>query len=655
MVAFVILDFSRVPICDNADEEMDCNFENSFYVGDVGNVSVGDDEAMDVELLDGNSFDSIEEDHLKLEILKSTVTQSYTEIIQALDHKKCSIKRRIDSSIHLINTLNEKARKIANYSREQSNDINNCEDCCDLVHLLAAEVKVSEKVSQRRHLVSLAPPSWTIDKISSTLEVNKSIVRSAKAMRRERKSFLYQPNKPKRFFSRKTKDLVASFYNHPDVSSTSPCQNQVVSIKQKNGKKKKVMKQLLLRSIKQTFLDFQEKYPQMKMSFTSFYRLKPRNVVLPNARSLSSCVCIYHANLCLKAEVFGRKYSHKDFLAEYVCDISSKSCMFGTCSYCPGAESLSGFLQAKLQDKIIDNTPVKYRAWEKCPKGFVELNRKEASVESFINGVCEDMPKFTRHHFIAKAQNRAFEQAKENLSEGEMIILSDFSENFEFKVNRAPQSRHYKKKACTIVPFILFHRLPTGETKQTNTVVFSDSLDHNTAMWHACRIKVLNFIKEKFDFISDVRYFSDGASSQFKNRKNMGLLLLHEEILGLSSSRWCFYCTSHGKNQADAIAGIIKRNVEDHSIRAVYQKQIQKPKEMFKHVCENFPHIKSFFISKAECQVVASELESLFENFLQIKGMRSRHSFVPISGTKKMVMYDYTDDLPSGKEVIIRK
>ena len=52
-------------------------------------------------------------------------------------------------------------------------------------------------------------------------------------------------------------------------------------------------------------------------------------------------------------------------------------------------------------------------------------------------------------------------------------------------------------------------------------------------------------------------YFSDGAGSQYKNRKNFVNLCSHQEDFGVSAE-WHFYVTSHGKGACDGLGGTLK-------------------------------------------------------------------------------------------------
>ena len=57
--------------------------------------------------------------------------------------------------------------------------------------------------------------------------------------------------------------------------------------------------------------------------------------------------------------------------------------------------------------------------------------------------------------------------------------------------------------------------------------------------------------------IEKVRYWSDGASSQFKNQYVFTNLRFHQSDYGITAD-WNFFATSHGKGENDGVGGMSK-------------------------------------------------------------------------------------------------
>lgn len=65
-------------------------------------------------------------------------------------------------------------------------------------------------------------------------------------------------------------------------------------------------------------------------------------------------------------------------------------------------------------------------------------------------------------------------------------------------------------------------------------------------------------MREQFSNVSKIYYFSDGVSSQYKNRHNFLNLCYHAEDFQIKAE-WHFFAISHEKGPCDAIGGTIKR------------------------------------------------------------------------------------------------
>ena len=95
-------------------------------------------------------------------------------------------------------------------------------------------------------------------------------------------------------------------------------------------------------------------------------------------------------------------------------------------------------------------------------------------------------------------------------------------------------------------------------------------------------------------------YFSDGASSQYKN-KNFVNVCQHINDFGISAE-WNFFASSHGKNSCDGIGGTTKREVTRASLERPYNNQILMPIDMFKFCQDKITGVKYIFVPAKEIQ-----------------------------------------------------
>ena len=90
-------------------------------------------------------------------------------------------------------------------------------------------------------------------------------------------------------------------------------------------------------------------------------------------------------------------------------------------------------------------------------------------------------------------------------------------------------------------------------------VIISDCLQHDTIAVYLYQTMLIMFLKQALPFpLKKIMYFCDGATSQYKNRKNFLNLCHHEMDFGVKAE-WKFSATSHGKGACDGLGGTVKR------------------------------------------------------------------------------------------------
>lgn len=122
------------------------------------------------------------------------------------------------------------------------------------------------------------------------------------------------------------------------------------------------------------------------------------------------------------------------------------------------------------------------------------------------------------HDFIAHQQSQYFKKRKQYLSDGEMLVVCDFSENNTFVIQDEIQAHHWVSKQCLIHPFTLYWK-ENGVEKMKSIVVIAESLKHDVIAVHLFHSKLIEFIKKEHN-VKKLVFFSDGAAGQYKNRKN---------------------------------------------------------------------------------------------------------------------------------------
>ena len=143
--------------------------------------------------------------------------------------------------------------------------------------------------------------------------------------------------------------------------------------------------------------------------------------------------------------------------------------------------------------------------------------------------------------------------------------------------------------------------------------------------------KLIEFLKPILPFsLKKIIYFSDGAASQYKNRKNFINLCNHEADFGIQAE-WHFSATSHGKGASDGVGGTVKHLAARANLQRPYEQQIMTPFQLFEWASESIPGTIFKYCSIEEYEELKHHLEKRFDNSRTIPGTRKLHSFVPIS------------------------
>ena len=505
-------------------------------------------------------------------------------------------------------------------------------------------------------LLTLAPISWTIAETASYFNVSVSEVRRARILKSE-KGILSMPDKRKgRAMSEEEKKIVTDFYESDDYSRMQPGMNDSISVRVNENKKKvKVQKRLLLMNIDELYSKYKD-YCSTTLFMkpcgrTKFFMNRPEHVVEVGAKGTHNvCVCEKYQNVKLMVDALCRGSEQKYlFMDRIVCDIKEQVCMMKRCGKCPGIISL----RPHILEIVGDRRTIKYKMWVSTDRSMLE--HKESSASDFIDCLLQKIDSLTTHHFIAKAQTKFCRDLKENITANECLIQGDFSQNYSMFIQDSTQASFFNPVAqATIHPFLVYIN-QGGKITPHSIAVISDCNSHNTVAVHTFLRPVLSYVKQLCPVVEIVKYFTDGAASQYKNYKNLANLTQHFADFNLQAE-WHFFATSHGKGPCDGIGGTIKRLARRQSPQSVNNSEsvIQTPRALFEFANSHIENIKIFFVSTEEVNVNEEQLRKRFENAKTVPGTQSFHKFVPVD-TKTIEAFELSNSIEKKSFIIMRE
>ena len=519
---------------------------------------------------------------------------------------------------------------------ENSTDCNpQRNDESEIILQLKEKFQATTKRSEQLQILTVLPQSWTRKRIQDEFGVSDYMARKSKQLVRE-KGILSSPDpKPGNSLPSETVKLVIDFYESDEISRMMPGMKNFVSVRQE-GKRVHVQKRLVLSNLKEVYRSFKDAFPSKKIGFSKFAELRPPHCVLAGASGTHSvCVCTIHQNV--KLMFLGARLSdivapesislptYHHCLAKILCNPPLPTCYLEHCDSCPGILKFRDDLTKLLDENLIDN--ITFKQWISVDRTTLETYTKP--VDEFVDMFCEKLEVLRPHAFIAAQQASFYSDRKSTLSPRYMLVTVDFSENYSFILQDAAQGYHWNNSQATIHPFVAYYKDRSGNLMHLSYVIVSEVLHHNTTAVFLYQKYFISFLRRFVPSACQpckIIYFSDGASSQYKNRN----LCHHKEDFGIAAE-WHFSATAHGKGACDGIGGTVKRLAARASLQKPYSDQIMTPRQLFDWASTNIPTIHFDYCSLVDYEAEEMNLEERFAKSRTIPGTRKLHSFVPIS------------------------
>ncbi|XP_049886327.1 uncharacterized protein LOC126380771 [Pectinophora gossypiella] len=358
---------------------------------------------------------------------------------------------------------------------------------------------------------------------------------------------------------------VRAFYLRDDVSRCTSGKKECIT-----NKKNKQQRRYLLDVLSNLY----EKYKKEggKCSFSTFFKYKPFFVLSPGLTNRETCLCIKHSNMdllfmALKQSGLLSNQNIFALLTSLVCDTKKRECMYGECETCKNQKCNYNVSESPTE-------LVTWLQWERVnheytkvengtPKLLItkktEKQTKTGSEEELKKKFEENFVLYKKHCYNVFHQQQKYQEIIKNLGPNEALILCDFSENFSCKLHEEIQAMHFgaSKNQITLHCGMVYW---ANEAQSFCTILDNNSHDP-PAIW-AHLLPVLKMIKAKTPTIDTIHFYSDGPSSQYRQKKNFYLLCLFGLKLKLNFLTWSFFESGHGKGVADGIGGSVKRSLD---------------------------------------------------------------------------------------------
>lgn len=253
--------------------------------------------------------------------------------VQPIDYIKLGTKKYSASKLKEIN------KYLAKYVFKGTSFF---QDANEMISQLKKKFKSVTSRSEKIKLLSVLPQSWNASKIADEFNIPWDMAKKVKDLVGKH-GILCGPEKklPSNKLDTATLELVQEFYRSEDISRVCPGQRECVTVTVENGKIS-LQRRLVLMNLKEAYVHFKEKYADIKIGFSKFAELRPKECVLAleNYGTHTTCVCQYHQNfkLCFAAlkriGMFRQFETFRDLLSDVLCGQNTDGCRFGKCEDC---------------------------------------------------------------------------------------------------------------------------------------------------------------------------------------------------------------------------------------------------------------------------------------------------------------------------------
>ena len=349
--------------------------------------------------------------------------------------------------------------------------------------------------------------------------------------------------------------LVTEFYAKDGISWQAPRRKDCVAQQVINGEtiKKTVQSRYMLMSLKVAHKLFTDKHQDPKIGISNFCELQPANIKRYLIRYHIQFVCEYHENMHL---ILNALESHTnlssildEFVSEVTCDENCKDCIYCRCDVC------RNFLENFKPQTEDDNVLLKYQQWQTQDK-----RAEKVTIKASINAVFEDLgnqlPSFLVHRFVKRKQQVDFLKIIDDCDSTAVVLQVDFSENATLLEQNEVQFAHWTHKQVTV---LTAHAWINKHVKESFAII-SDYLKHTKDAVYTFMSKLFDYLVKTYSSVKLINVFSDGATSQFKQRYLFSNLYKWEKEFSINLI-WNFFAMSHSKDAVDGIRGTIKRSV----------------------------------------------------------------------------------------------
>lgn len=300
-------------------------------------------------------------------------------------------------------------------------------------------------------------------------------------------------------------------------------------------------------SLRNLYQKFVSENSDIKMSFVTFTRCRPKYIKLVRYTTRRQCLCQKCANFCL--------------LLKPIANLPRSP---------PGILKLSDDDILNCIDNLDSEKDVSYRQWMRVEVDFKGKTIKKVKLTDIVKNKVEYreavksvLGSQREHDYRIGTQYKQVKQMRESLRPNlDVSVQMDYSENWAAKFPDEIVAAYYDKSQISIHPMVVHFQDDDGVMKHSSFVGVTKEGSHTVPTTYAFLRKLIDELKQLFPNLKSIHFVSDSPSSQYRNKNIVEMLSRSYQLWGVNTS-WTWLETGHGKGPCDGVGGSIKRKMDD--------------------------------------------------------------------------------------------
>lgn len=252
------------------------------------------------------------------------------------------------------------------------------------------------------------------------------------------------------------------------------------------------------------------------------------------------------------------------------------------------------------------------------------------SAIGLVNKLRDIILKFMRHEAVILNQFSQLKYLRNAMTENEVLVQVDFSENYCLKYSTEIQSFHFGGSRTQIslhTTSVSYKEDKYGPLKTKSFCTFSENLNHGPSAIMAHLMPVFKFLSESKPSLKAIHFLSDSPSNQYRNKLLFYVFshLIKEHFPKLLYSTWNYHESGHGKGKPDGIGGTIKRTAD----RLVAEgKDVDSLDVLVTSLKENVRKVEINVVTNTDIEIIKRKIN--YADVIPFKGTMKVHQVIQI-------------------------